>query len=238
MTMTESHPTQPPSSPAETAPESNCRSIPIVEAVLFASDSPLSAGKIAQAGELSGPSEVRRAVEALNERYEANGAAFRIEAIAGGYQMLTLPQYHGVLGRLLRTKAETKLSQAALETLSIVAYRQPILRADVEAIRGVSCGEVLRSLMDKQLLRIVGRAEVLGRPMLYGTTKRFLEVFGLARLDDLPKAGELRQPAGEAPSGPAPEQSGQSDSHPSEDETPSAEQPTAEKDAQPDTPAE
>ena len=170
-----------------------------VEAILFATDSPLTAAKIAQVAEIEGQRAVKQAIAGLNERYEQFGSAFRIEAIAGGFQMLTQPQYKEVLSRLLSARAETKLSQASLETLSIVAYRQPILRADIEAIRGVACGEMLRSLLEKQLVKIVGRAEVLGRPMLYGTTKRFLEVFGLAALTDLPKAQELRSPAAEKP---------------------------------------
>ncbi len=167
-----------------------------VEAILFASDSTLTAAKIATTAELP-QRVVNAAIKSLNERYEQAGAAFRIEAIAGGYQMLTLPAYHDVLSRLLQTKSESKLSQAAMETLAIVAYRQPILRADVEAIRGVACGDMLRGLMEKSLVKIVGRADVLGRPMLYGTTRRFLEVFGLARLEDLPRIEELRSGAAE-----------------------------------------
>jgi len=97
-----------------------------------------------------------------------------------------------VIGRLFKNKSDSKLSQAAMETLAIVAYRQPILRADIEAVRGVASGEMLRSLMDKNLVKIVGRAEVLGRPMLYGTTRQFLEVFGLNGIDDLPNVEALR----------------------------------------------
>lgn len=163
-----------------------------VEAILFATDTPLKASRIAQVGELPGQREVKQAIDTLNGRYEQVGCAFRIEQIAGGYQMLTLPEYHDVLSRLLRSRSDSRLSQAAMETLAITAYRQPILRADIEAIRGVACGEVLRGLLDKQLVKIVGRAEVPGRPMLYGTTRRFLEVFGLACLEDLPSAEELR----------------------------------------------
>jgi len=178
-----------------------------VEAILFTTDSPLSAEKIAQIAELPSRRDVRTAIEVLNERYQRAGCVFRIEPIAGGYQMLTLPEYHDVVSRLFRARSEWRLSQAAMETLAIVAYRQPILRADVEAIRGVACGEVLRGLMAKQLVRIAGRAEVLGRPMLYGTTKRFLEVFGLNSLTDLPKVEELRSGA---PSGGAAEPPGES----------------------------
>jgi len=169
----------------------------VVEAILFASDSPVPASKISQVAELSGQKAVNAAVKRLNERYASIGAAFRIEAIAGGYQLLTAPRYHDVLAKLFRAKSDSRLSQAALETMAIVAYRQPILRADIEAIRGVASGEILRSLMDKQLVKIVGRAEVLGRPMLYGTTKRFLEVFGLSSLEDLPRVEELRSGAKE-----------------------------------------
>jgi len=163
-----------------------------VEAILFASDTPLPAQRIAQVAELPGVAAVKRAIRALNERYEQAGSAFRIEAIAGGYQMLTLSQYHDVLGRLFKARSESRLSQAAMETLAIIAYRQPILRADIEAIRGVASGEVIRTLLERQLVKIMGRAEVLGRPMLYGTTKRFLEVFGLSSLQDLPNVQELR----------------------------------------------
>lgn len=163
-----------------------------VEAVLFATDTPLNPGRIAQVAELPGRRAVQQAIDTLNARYEQMGCSFRIDRIAGGFQMLTLPEYHDVLSRLLRSRKDTRLSQAALETLAIVAYRQPILRADIEAIRGVAGGEVLRGLLEKSLVKIVGRAEVPGRPMLYGTTRRFLEVFGLPSLDDLPRAEELR----------------------------------------------
>ncbi len=167
----------------------------IVEAILFSIDSPLTPGKIAQVAELPSVRAIRKAIETLNARYEQAGAAFRIESIAGGLQMMTLPEYHDVVSRLLKARSDTRLSQAAMETLAIVAYRQPILRADIEAIRGVATGEVLRGLMEKQLVKIVGRAEVLGRPMLYGTTRRFLDLFGLNGLDDLPRVEELRSGA-------------------------------------------
>ncbi len=174
-----------------------------VEAILFASDSALPASKIAQVGELGGQRAVKQAVATLNERYEQVGAAFRIEEIGGGYQMLTQSRYHDVLERLTKARGDSKLSQAAMETLAIIAYRQPILRADVEAIRGVASGEVLRGLLEKGLVKIVGRAEVIGRPMLYGTTRRFLDVFGLGSLEDLPRVEELRSGAKETAAAPA-----------------------------------
>ena len=167
-----------------------------VEAILFASDKPLSASKISEIAQLDGARQVHDAVDRLNELYEQTGRSFRIVEVAGGYQMQTLPAYNDVVSRLVGARREAKLSQAALETLAIVAYRQPVLRADIEAIRGVSCGEVLRGLMEKNLIRIVGRADEIGRPMLYGTTKHFLEVFGLADLKDLPQIEQLRMPQG------------------------------------------
>jgi len=174
-----------------------------VEAMLIASDSALSALKIAAIAEVGTARTVQKAIGTLNARYEQMGAAFRIEEIAGGYQILTLPRYRDVLTRMLQARKETHLTQAAMETLAVVAYRQPVIRADVEAIRGVACGEVLRGLLDKQLIKVVGRAQVLGRPMLYGTTRRFLALFGLGSLEDLPNVQELRKPA-DAPKPPAP----------------------------------
>ena len=165
----------------------------VTEAVLFASDEPLTVNRLA---DIVGTNvkQLRKLIENLNEKYEANNSSFRIEQIAGGYQMLTLSCYNHWLKRLLRARSESRLSPAALETLAIVAYKQPAIRADVEAIRGVAVGEVLRSLMQKGLVKIVGRAEVLGRPMLYGTTKKFLQTFGLNTLKDLPKIEELKKP--------------------------------------------
>lgn len=166
----------------------------VVEAILFASDDPLTASKLVNVVEAGSNKQIHECINSLNDKYEQCNCAFRIEKIAGGYQMMTLPQYNHWLRKLLRVKTDTKLSQAALETLAIVSYKQPIIRADVEAIRGVASGEVLRNLMYKGLVKIVGRAEVLGRPMLYGTTKKFLDAFGLNTLKDLPKVDELKKP--------------------------------------------
>ncbi len=159
------------------------------EAVV-ADDSETAGGSNVSPG--STVARIRAAVESLNADYEQTGRSFRIERVAGGLQMLTMPAYAEDITRLKGARQSSRLSQAALETLAIIAYRQPILRADLESIRGVACGEVLRSLMERRLVRIAGRAEEVGRPMLYGTTKEFLEVFGLATLDDLPNAKDLR----------------------------------------------
>lgn len=165
----------------------------VVEAVLFASDEPLSANRLAKIAGVS-TRQVNQCIERLNEKYKAGSHSFRIEQIAGGFQMLTLSSYNHWLQKMLSDRGDSKLSAAALETLAIIAYKQPVIKADIEAIRGVQCGEVIRSLMYKGLVKIIGRAEVLGRPMLYGTTKRFLEVFGLNTLKDLPKVEELKRP--------------------------------------------
>ena len=135
---------------------------------------------------------VREAIDTLNQQYAATNRTFRIESVAGGRQMLTIAAYGAILSRLKGQRAQTRLSQAALETLAIIAYRQPMLRAQLEAIRGVACGEVLKSLMERRLVKIVGRAEEVGRPMLYGTTPEFLRVFGIANISDLPQAKDLR----------------------------------------------
>ena len=166
----------------------------VVEAVLFASDEPLTAQRLVNIVEAGGVKEIRQHIENLNEKYKAAGSSFQIEQIAGGYQMMTLSAFNYWLKKLLRARTDTKLSQAALETLAIISYKQPIIRADIEGIRGVAAGEMIRSLMYKGLVKIVGRAEVLGRPMLYGTTKKFLDIFGLNSLKDLPKVEELKRP--------------------------------------------
>lgn len=135
---------------------------------------------------------VREAIDTLNQQYAASNRTFRIESVAGGRQMLTIAAYGSILSRMKGQRSQTRLSQAALETLAIIAYKQPMLRAQLEAIRGVACGEVLKSLMERRLVKIVGRAEEVGRPMLYGTTPEFLRVFGIANLSDLPQAKDLR----------------------------------------------
>ncbi len=166
----------------------------VIEAILFVSDAPLALSKIVSILGIGSAREVRKHIEALNKRYTKEGAVFRIEKLAGGYQMLTLPQYNTWLRRLRQTRQDSKLSPAAMETLAVVAYKQPVVRAEIEAIRGVSAGEMLNRLRELGLVKIVGRAEDVGRPMLYGTTKRFLEVFGLSGLEDLPQVEQLPPP--------------------------------------------
>ena len=165
-----------------------------VEAALFAADEPVSPRKLATVAGLADSAEARRQVEALKNYYVTDGSAFQIEEIAGGWQLRTRADFHPWLVRLRRTNPDPRLSGASLETLAIIAYRQPIMRADIEAIRGVQCGELLGLLMEKNLVRIAGRDNSLGRPILYGTTKKFLQTFGLNSLKDLPEVEQLKPP--------------------------------------------
>lgn len=134
---------------------------------------------------------IATAVARLNGVYRETGRAFTIELLAGGYRLMTMPRWRSVIASFHGLSAQQRMSKASVETLAIIAYKQPITRARLEAIRGVACGEVLRSLIERRLVTITGRAEELGRPMLYGTTKGFLEAFGLASLKDLPSAAEM-----------------------------------------------
>jgi segregation and condensation protein B len=168
--------------------------IPLLEALLLSTHHPLTAGRLAELLDLPATKPVRAAIKDLNAQYESTGRSFRIDQVAGGFQILTLPDFGEHLKKLHQKEADAKLTKAALETLAIVAYKQPILRADVEAIRGCACGETIRSLMEKHLVKIAGRAEEPGRPILYGTTKRFLELFGLNSLRDLPQPENLQPP--------------------------------------------
>ncbi|HEV3417232.1 MAG TPA: SMC-Scp complex subunit ScpB, partial [Pirellulales bacterium] len=163
-----------------------------VEAALFLAREPLASRKIAQLSSLADGTEARTLVRRLNQLYDQGGSAFRVEELAGGFQMLTRPIFGPWLRRLLQTPVETRLSPPAMETLAVIAYRQPVLRAEIEGIRGVQCGDILRQLMDRDLVRITSRSDDLGRPLLYGTTKRFLQIFGLRHLDELPLAADLR----------------------------------------------
>ena len=172
-----------------------------LEAALFAADEPLPPRKLAQVAGLADAAAVRRLVKRLQALYDADGTAFQVEELAGGFQLLTRAEYHRWLSSLRRAGHELRLTPPARETLAIIAYRQPIMRADVEAIRGVHCGDTIRLLMERGLVKIAGRDDSLGRPVLYGTTKKFLQVFGLRSLKDLPRSEQLgpREQAQESP---------------------------------------
>jgi len=166
-----------------------------LEALLLTTHHPLTAGRIAEVLDLPGTKPIRKAIKELNETYSSTNRSFRVEQVAGGYQILTLPDFGDLLKKFHQKEVDAKLTKAAIETLAIIAYKQPILRADVESIRGVACGETIRSLMEKHLVKIAGRAEEPGRPILYGTTKRFLELFGLNSVKDLPQPEALAEKA-------------------------------------------
>lgn len=183
---TESTPTDPHGRTAELAR---------LEAALLLADEPLSTRRLAEAAGLSDGHVARRLLGTLRDLYEADGSAFQVEELAGGYQLLTRPAYHPWLLRLRRTGHDVRLTAAALETLAVVAYKQPITRADVDAVRGVATAELIRVLMEKGLVRVGGRHDSLGRPQLYVTTKRFLQVFGMNTLADLPEVEALKRPS-------------------------------------------
>jgi len=164
-----------------------------LESVLFLAREPLTSRKLSQYANLADGTESRTLIRRLNELYDQSGQAFRVERVAGGYQLLTRPHFASWVRRLEYVPRETRLSAPAMETLAVVAFRQPVLRADIEAIRGVGCGEVLRQLMERNLVRIGGRSDELGRPYLYTTTKHFLRTFGLESVDGLPRMAAVKK---------------------------------------------
>jgi segregation and condensation protein B len=163
----------------------------IVEAVLFASDAPLTPDEIARADEMLDEDQVEEALEHLRAEYDDARRSFEVVAVAEGYQILTRPEFAPYLERFDNVPRASRLSGPAVETLAIIAYRQPIGRLEVEYIRGVGASGVIRTLQDRRLIDVVGRGEGLGRPLLYGTTSFFLEHFGFTSLEDLPRPDEL-----------------------------------------------
>lgn len=163
-----------------------------VEALVFSSEKSVSPKELA--GWITGFSEaeIREAIEELKRYYDSAGRSFSLREVAGGFQFCTAAQFAPFILRMLRA-SPARLSRAAMETLAMVAYKQPVLRQEIERLRGVDSGGVLRLLMEKDLIRIMGRKNLPGRPLLYGTTKRFLEVFDLKDLDSLPKLKEIKE---------------------------------------------
>jgi segregation and condensation protein B len=164
-----------------------------VEALIMASPEPLPAKRIVGVLEELTPSRVGRSVAELNTAYATSSASFRIREIAGGYQFYILPEYEGVVESLCTRRRQARLSRAALETVAVVAYRQPTTKTDIEHIRGVASDGVIHTLLEKGLVRIAGRAETVGKPLQYSTTDEFLKYFGLARIEDLPKMSEIEE---------------------------------------------
>ena len=165
----------------------------VIEALLFASDAPLTPEKIREVVGDVGEAEIREAIESLRTDYRAGARAFDIFELEGGFQVLSRPEFASWVERLFVERRKARLSRPALETLAIIAYKQPIVKAEIEMIRGVSTDGVIRTLLERNLITITGRAEGVGRPLLYGTTREFLNYFGLNDLTDLPKIEELRE---------------------------------------------
>jgi len=164
----------------------------VVEALLFASDTPLEAERIREVLDLPDVHEAERLIEELRARYEASSQGLQIVEVGGGYRMITRPEVAPWLVRLARARTRTRLSRPALEALAIVAYKQPVSRPEIDAVRGVNSEAVLDSLLERRLIRITGRKEAPGRPYLFETTREFLVAFGLRDIGDLPKVeGEL-----------------------------------------------
>lgn len=177
--------------PREFTREEHLQNRRVLEALLMASDGPTQVGRLLTALEGAGAREVRAYVDALNEDYARTGRAFRIVEVAGGFQFAVERSFAPFVRRLFRDRAPIRLSQAALETLAVIAFKQPIAKAEIEAVRGVGVDWVLRTLLEHNLVRIAGRSEGVGRPLLYGTTREFLRHFGLRTTADLPKLREL-----------------------------------------------
>jgi len=189
--------------PAGTVTEAREQQLdPQIEALLFSSEVPLPAKRLAELA-TSRSGAVLEAIDRLNVFYGETGRSFRIVSISGGFQLVTTPDFGSLLAKLHRERIPTRLSRAALETLSIIAFKQPVTRAEIDVIRGVSASDgVLRHLLDRKMVRIAGRADAPGRPLLYATTREFLSYFGLSSLSDLPRTDELNSLlAGDLPAG-------------------------------------
>lgn len=158
-----------------------------IEALLFSSDKPLTLEQLKGALDNLETSEIRKRLEELRCEYEASGRGMRLVEVAGGFQMITAPSFSAFLKKLYKQRKVEKLSKPAMETLAMIAYKQPVTRMEIESLRGVNVDGVIKSLGDKSLIRIAGRKKAPGRPLVYGTTRQFLEYFGLKSLEELPK---------------------------------------------------
>lgn len=172
----------------------------ILESLLFVSETPLSAKRAANIVKDTTVEDVQKAFAELHDEINQLNRSFQLVQIAEGFQVVTRPEYHRWAKELYKIISKTRLSKAALEALAIIAYKQPVTRAEVEAIRGVEVSNLIQNLLEKKMIRILGRAETAGRPLLYGTTHEFLIHFGLKDLSDMPKVSEIQELAGDRPS--------------------------------------
>ncbi|MEE9219564.1 MAG: SMC-Scp complex subunit ScpB [Acidobacteriota bacterium] len=173
-----------------------------IEALLFASADPLTAREVGQALPEADPEQIEKALERLAREYAGPGGGLQVSRAAGGYRITTRPEFAPVLERLFQTRNRSRLSKAALETLAVIAYRQPITGPEIQEIRGVGSQGVLKNLLERRQVRILGRKAVVGRPLLYGTTRDFLLHFGLNSLSDLPEIEEMQELGAAAPAPP------------------------------------
>jgi len=163
----------------------------VIESLLFVNERPVTLDQIKKVLETVGAAEIKGAIAQLQKEYDERKCGIKIVEIAEGYQMLSNPAYAAYLRNFYKTKHKEKLSKPALESMAIIAYKQPVTRADIEAIRGVNSDGVVAHLLNKELIKVIGRKDVPGRPFVYGTTKQFLEYFGLKSLDDMPTLEEF-----------------------------------------------
>ncbi len=168
----------------------------IIECLLFFSDKPLSIDKLAEIIEIENREKIKEAIGELEREYELRNSGLQVLNIAEGYQFCTRPEFSSWVRRLYKSQTTFYLSLSALETLSIIAYKQPVTRAEIEKIRGVDTSYVLRTLLERKLIRISGRKRLPGRPIIYGTTQEFLRYFGLRDLSEIPSLDEIKPPVG------------------------------------------
>lgn len=173
-----------------------------IESLIFSADVPITFKEIKSTleeafGVKFHKKELEKALLTIQGRYAHDDHAFQMQEIAGGYQFLSKPAYHETIGIYLKQTTKKRLSKAALETLSIIAYRQPVTKSDMEKIRGVSCDYAVQKLLEKELVAIIGRSDSPGRPLLYGTSPKFMDYFGLKNIQDLPKLKEFKEPDSE-----------------------------------------
>ena len=165
----------------------------IVEVLIFASDTPISVKQIIEVVDHAKPKEIESVIETLNMEYRESGRSFSVVQVAGGYQMVSRESYSQWIRKLFHKKIKTRLSQAALETLSVVAFKQPVSKPEIEAVRGVNCEGVIHTLLERKLINLAGRGEGPGRPLLYKTTAEFLRYFGINDISDLPRPREIEE---------------------------------------------
>jgi segregation and condensation protein B len=172
----------------------------ILESLLFVSETPLTVKRAATLVKDTTAEEIQQAFTALTDEINQMNRSFQLVQIADGFQLVTRPEYHRWAKELYKIISKTRLSKASMEALAIIAYKQPVTRAEIEAIRGVDVTNMIQSLLEKRMIRILGRAETAGRPLLYATTNEFLIHFGLKDLSDMPKVSEIQELAGDKPS--------------------------------------